>query len=66
MTAESQTISPDQILLAAEEFDKIAAEYDEWYMARSRVSLAMMADRDEFLSRCKWAANELRERANKS
>lgn len=53
------------LLFAADELDRMAKEHEAWWMAKSRVSIAMQIEYDSTQDRYKWAAQELRDRANK-
>lgn len=45
-------------------FESLKAEYLKRYMARERVSLAMMAERETFEQHCDWAVKVLRSKFN--
>lgn len=60
----NEGLSSSVLLSVADEFSRIAEEYDARYMAREKVSIWMMSEREDYLDKCKWAARELRSRAS--
>jgi hypothetical protein len=44
-------------------FEKRKADYDAWYMAHDRVSIAMMCERESLIANCDWAINALNSEA---
>lgn len=41
-------------------FEDIKNRFDDWYMKREKVSLAMMMEREELFRKCDWALERLK------
>lgn len=62
--ATANAVASSVLLSAAGEFDLMAEEAEKEWMSRSRVSISMQLDHDDYISRLRWAAKTLRSRAD--
>jgi len=59
-TSPVSSSNSSDLLNAIAFFENIKEKRTKWYMSNKRVSLAMMAEYDSFLGKCKWAIDCLK------